>query len=190
LSARGGDVRTPPHSIEAEQAVLGGLLLDSQSWDNVADVVGSADFYRPDHRLIFDAIAQVAALGKPADAVTVSECLERSGKLVDAGGLAYLGSLVRDTATAANVRAYAGIVRERSLLRQLYSPTPLLEQMTWFWSNHFSVFGGKADLRAAVGDCLLCALRFFKLTDPFGSFASLTETAPGSVGFVLAPLFF
>jgi replicative DNA helicase len=119
LSARGGDVRTPPHSIEAEQAVLGGLLLDSQSWDNVADVVGSADFYRPDHRLIFDAIAQVAALGKPADAVTVSECLERSGKLVDAGGLAYLGSLVRDTATAANVRAYAGIVRERSLLRQL-----------------------------------------------------------------------
>jgi replicative DNA helicase len=112
-------VRTPPHSIEAEQAVLGGLLLDSQSWDDVADVLRSEDFYRPDHRLVFEAIGQVAGAGKPADAVTVSEHLERIGRLADAGGLSYLGTLVRDTPTAANVRAYAGIVRERSLLRQL-----------------------------------------------------------------------
>ena len=119
MSARGGDVRTPPHSIEAEQAVLGGLLLDSQSWDDVADVLRSEDFYRPDHRLVFEAIGQVAGAGKPADAVTVSEHLERIGRLADVGGLAYLGTLVRDTPTAANVRAYAGIVRERSLLRQL-----------------------------------------------------------------------
>ena len=119
MSARGGDVRTPPHSIEAEQAVLGGLLLDSQSWDNVADVVSAEDFYRPDHQLIFQAIGLVAGSGKPADAVTVSEQLDRSGRLAEAGGLAYLGTLVRDTPTAANVRAYAGIVRERSLLRQL-----------------------------------------------------------------------
>ena len=119
MSARGGDVRTPPHSIEAEQAVLGGLLLDSQSWDNVADVLRSEDFYRPDHRIIFDAIGKLAALGQPSDAVTVSESLERSGQLADAGGLAYLGALARDTPTAANVRAYAEIVRERSLLRQL-----------------------------------------------------------------------
>ena len=119
MSARGGDVRTPPHSIEAEQAVLGGLLLDSQSWDNVADVLRSEDFYRPDHRIIFDAIGKLAALGQPSDAVTVSEQLERSGQLADAGGLAYLGALARDTPTAANVRAYAEIVRERSLLRQL-----------------------------------------------------------------------
>jgi replicative DNA helicase len=119
VSARGGDVRTPPHSIEAEQAVLGGLLLDSQSWDDVADVLRSEDFYRPDHRLVFEAIGQVAGAGKPADAVTVSEHLERIGRLADAGGLSYLGTLVRDTPTAANVRAYAGIVRERSLLRQL-----------------------------------------------------------------------
>jgi replicative DNA helicase len=85
----------------------------------VADVLRSEDFYRPDHRLVFEAIGQVAGAGKPADAVTVSEHLERIGRLADAGGLSYLGTLVRDTPTAANVRAYAGIVRERSLLRQL-----------------------------------------------------------------------
>jgi replicative DNA helicase len=112
-------VRTPPHSIEAEQAVLGGLLLDAAAWDNVADAVRDEDFYRPDHRLIFEAIALLAASGKPCDVVTVSEQLERTGRLGDAGGLAYLGTLARDTPTAANVRAYADIVRERSLLRRL-----------------------------------------------------------------------
>jgi replicative DNA helicase len=113
------DVRTPPHSIEAEQAVLGGLMLDATAWDNVADVVRSPDFYRPDHRLIFDAIGELAGTGKPCDVVTVSEQLERVGQLTDAGGLAYLGTLARDTPSASNVRAYADIVRERSLLRQL-----------------------------------------------------------------------
>lgn len=113
------DVRTPPYSIEAEQAVLGGLLIAPTAWDNVADVVRSPDFYRPDHRLIFDGIGALAASGKPCDVVTVSEYLERIGRLEDAGGLAYLGTLARDTPTAANVRAYAEIVRERSLLRQL-----------------------------------------------------------------------
>jgi replicative DNA helicase len=113
------DAPVPPHSIEAEQAVLGGLLLDPAAWDNVADVVRQEDFYRPDHRLIFAAIAQVAGDGKPCDAVTVSGELERSGKLEAAGGLAYLSSIARDTPTAANARAYAQIVRERSLLRQL-----------------------------------------------------------------------
>jgi len=113
------EVRTPPHSIEAEQAVLGGLLLDPSAWDQVADVVRAEDFYRPDHRLVFEAIAVLAASGKPCDVVTVSEQLERIGRLGDAGGLAYLGTIARDTPTAANVRAYAEIVRERSLLRQL-----------------------------------------------------------------------
>ncbi|MGB6451071.1 MAG: replicative DNA helicase [Steroidobacteraceae bacterium] len=113
------DVRLPPHSIEAEQAVLGGLLIAPAAWDHVADVVRSEDFYRPDHRLIFDGIGALAASGKPCDVVTVSEYLERIGRLEDAGGLAYLGTLARDTPTAANVRAYAEIVRERSLLRQL-----------------------------------------------------------------------
>ncbi len=113
------DAPVPPHSIEAEQAVIGGLLLDAAAWDNVADVVKQADFYRPDHQQIFEAIGVLAGTGKPCDVVTVSEQLERNGKLDEAGGLAYLSSVVRDTPTAANVRAYADIVRERSLLRQL-----------------------------------------------------------------------
>ena len=113
------DAPVPPHSVEAEQAVIGGLLLDTTAWDNVADVLKVEDFYRDDHRLIFEAIGVLAGSGKPCDVVTVSQHLDRSGKLDEAGGLAYLGSVVRDTPTAANVRTYAEIVRERSLLRQL-----------------------------------------------------------------------
>jgi replicative DNA helicase len=113
------EVRTPPHSIEAEQAVLGGLMLDVSAWDQVADMVRTRDFYRPDHRLIFDAVAALAGNGKPVDVVTVSEQLQKLGELENAGGLAYLATLARDTPTAANVRAYAELVRERSLLRQL-----------------------------------------------------------------------
>jgi replicative DNA helicase len=112
---------TPPHSIEAEQAVLGGLLLDTQAWDQVGDSVTAEDFYRPDHRLIFDSISELVAESKAIDVVTVSERLERLGKLADVGGLAYLSTLVRDTPTAANSRAYAQIVRERSLMRSLIS---------------------------------------------------------------------
>ena len=118
-SLAAADAPVPPHSIEAEQAVIGGLLLDASAWDNVADVVKQEDFYRPDHQQIFEAIGILAGTGKPCDVVTVSEQLERNGKLDEAGGLAYLSSVVRDTPTAANVRAYADIVRERSLLRQL-----------------------------------------------------------------------
>jgi replicative DNA helicase len=113
------ELRVPPHSVEAEQSVLGGLMLDASAWDSVADVVRAEDFYRPDHRLVFEAIALLAVEAKPLDVVTVSEQLERIGKLEEAGGLAYIGGLARDTPTAANVRAYADIVRERSLLRQL-----------------------------------------------------------------------
>ena len=110
---------TPPHSVEAEQSVLGALLIDGLAWDQVADVVRAEDFYRPDHRLIFDAFAQLVASGRPLDVITVSEQLERRGRLVDAGGLAYLGTLARDTPTAANARSYALIVHERALLRRL-----------------------------------------------------------------------
>jgi len=113
------DAPVPPHSVEAEQAVLGGLMIDPVAWDNVADVITQADFYRPDHQLIFAAIGALAGEGKPCDVVTVSQQLERTGKLEPAGGLAYLSSVARDTPTAANARAYADIVRERSLLRQL-----------------------------------------------------------------------
>ncbi|HEY7754163.1 MAG TPA: DnaB-like helicase N-terminal domain-containing protein, partial [Steroidobacteraceae bacterium] len=116
---RQDEVRTPPHSVEAEQAVLGGLMLDSNAWDAVADIVLASDFYRRDHRLIFEAIAEVAEHRGSCDAVTVSEHLERKGRLDEIGGLAYLGTIARDTPSAANVRAYAEIIRERSILRQL-----------------------------------------------------------------------
>jgi len=110
---------TPPHSVEAEQSVLGALLIDGSAWDQVADIVTAEDFYRPDHRLIYEALAELVTTGRPGDVVTVSEQLERRARLEDAGGLAYLGTLARDTPTAANVRAYANIVRERALLRAL-----------------------------------------------------------------------
>jgi replicative DNA helicase len=113
------DAPQPPHSVEAEQAVLGGLLLDPAAWDNIADVIVAEDFYRADHKLIFQAIAALSTSSKPSDVVTVVGELERRSELEQAGGLAYLGSLARDTPTAANVRAYADIVRERSILRAL-----------------------------------------------------------------------
>ena len=112
-------VRTPPHSVEAEQSVLGGLLLDNAAWDRIADVVNEADFYRADHRTIFQHIAQLIEHNKPADALTVAESLERSGKLADVGGQAYIGSLALNTPSAANIRRYGEIVRERSILRNL-----------------------------------------------------------------------
>src|SRR5215510_14089354 len=111
--------RMPPQAVEAEQSVLGGLLLDNNAWDRVADVVTEPDFYRADHRAIFQHIGQLIDNGKPADALTVAESLERSGKLADAGGHAYLGSLAANTPSAANIRRYAEIVRERAIMRRL-----------------------------------------------------------------------
>jgi len=121
-------IRLPPHSIEAEQSVLGGLMLDSAAWDQVGDRVAAEDFYRQDHRLIFQATAGLVERGEACDAVTLSGYLESQGILDQIGGLAYLGSLARDTPTAANIRAYADIVRERSLLRQLITAGNLIVQ--------------------------------------------------------------
>ena len=112
-------LRLPPHSVEAEQAVLGGLLLDNSAFDRVSGRLADADFYRRDHRLIFRGIAELVERSEPADAVTLADYLGQSGLLDDAGGLAYLGSLARDTPTAANIRAYADIVHERAVLRRL-----------------------------------------------------------------------
>lgn len=109
----------PPHSIQAEQSVLGGLMLDNETWDKVADRVVEVDFYRKDHRLIFRTILDLAEKQDPFDVITLSEALEQSGELEEAGGLAYLGLLAKDTPSAANITAYAKIVRERSILRQL-----------------------------------------------------------------------
>ncbi len=112
-------LKVPPHSIQAEQSVLGGLMLDNQTWDQVADRIMEEDFYRKDHRLIFHAIAELAEKQEPFDVVTLSEALERNGELEQVGGLAYLGTLAKDTPSAANIVAYADIVRDRSILRQL-----------------------------------------------------------------------
>ncbi len=112
-------LKIPPHSIEAEQAVLGGLMLDNAAWDQIADKVNEEDFYRRDHRLIFRATSELVEKGSPCDVVTLAEWLDKHGELDNAGGLAYLGALARDTPSAANIRAYADIVRERSVLRQL-----------------------------------------------------------------------
>ncbi len=114
-------LKVPPHSIQGEQSVLGGLMLDNQAWDQVADRVGEQDFYRQEHRLIFRAIEGLAEHSSPLDVVTLSETLERAGELDNVGGLAYLGMLANETPSAANIRAYADIVREQSVKRQLIS---------------------------------------------------------------------
>jgi len=114
-------LKLPPYSLEAEQAVLGGLMIDNSTWDQVSDVVMEADFYRADHRLIFRAIYDLAEENNPYDVVTLSEWLDTRNELNNVGGLSYLGSLAKNTPTAANIKAYAKIVRERSVLRQLIS---------------------------------------------------------------------
>ncbi|MBD3669422.1 MAG: replicative DNA helicase [Gammaproteobacteria bacterium] len=112
-------LKVPPHSLEAEQSVLGGLMLDNATWDQVADMMEEGDFYRRDHRLIFRAISELSEDNAPFDVVTLSEWLSNNDLLEEAGGLAYLGTLAKNTPSAANIKAYAAIVRERSVMRQL-----------------------------------------------------------------------
>ncbi|HHM06383.1 MAG TPA: replicative DNA helicase [Gammaproteobacteria bacterium] len=112
-------IKVPPHSLDAERALLGGLMLDNTTWDQVADMVTEDDFYHRNHRLLFGAISRLADQGTPFDAVTLSEHLESLGELERIGGLAYLGDLVQNTPTAANIKAYAQIVRDHSVSRQL-----------------------------------------------------------------------
>lgn len=109
----------PPHSVEAEQSLLGGLLLENAAWDRVADVVVEQDFYRHEHRLIFHVIDGLVNAGRPADVITVQEELQRCDELDSAGGLDYLIQIAQITPSAANIRRYAEIVRERSVIRQL-----------------------------------------------------------------------
>ncbi len=112
-------LKIPPNSIQSEQSVLGGLMLDNMTWDSVADKIGEHDFYRKDHQLIFRTIAKLAEAQTPFDVITISEALEATGDLESIGGLPYLGMLARDTPSAANIVSYANIVRDRSVLRQL-----------------------------------------------------------------------
>ena len=112
-------LKVPPNSIEAEQSLLGGLMQDKEAWDKIADLIVTQDFYRKDHQLIFSAIAELSEDGHPCDVVTVSEWLGNRDELTAAGGLEYLATLTNETPGAANARAYATILRERSTLRSL-----------------------------------------------------------------------
>lgn len=112
-------LKLPPHSVEAEQSLIGGLLLDNSAWDRVADLVSEVDFYRDEHRRIFHHIARLIEMGKPADVVTVYESLDRAGDSQHVGGLAYLGEIANNTPSAANIRRYAEIIHERAILRKL-----------------------------------------------------------------------
>lgn len=112
-------IKLPPHSVEAEQSVLGGLLLEASALDKIVDLVSADDFYRQEHRLIFRQILRLTEQAKPVDVITVAEALEISGELEKVGGLPYLGGLAQNVPSAANVRRYGEIVRERSIMRQL-----------------------------------------------------------------------
>ena len=113
------NLRVPPHNIEAEQAVLGGLLLDNLAWDKIGDLVTESDFYRDDHRKIYRAILALIEKGRPADLLTLSEELTLRGEMESVGGLAYMGAMAHNTPSAANIRRYAEIVRERAIMRGL-----------------------------------------------------------------------
>jgi replicative DNA helicase len=112
-------LKVPPHSVEAEQSLLGALLLDNQAFDRVADLIGADDFYRDDHRRIWRHIARLAEANRPADVVTVTESIEASEDKDKTGGAAYLGALAQNTPSALNIRRYAELVRERSVQRRL-----------------------------------------------------------------------
>jgi replicative DNA helicase len=112
-------VKIPPHSIEAEQAVLGGIMLDNHAWDKLVTRICDTDFYRQDHRQIFNVMAELSRRDLPFDVLTLSEALKERNLLEESGGEVYLFELAKNTPSAANIVAYADIVRERSVLRQL-----------------------------------------------------------------------
>ena len=112
-------LKVPPHSIEAEQSVLGGLMLDNEAFDRVAEIVVSQDFYTRTHRFIFEAMERLVEAGQPIDLITISESLEKNNQLEGIGGFAYLGEIAKNTPSAANISAYAHIVRERAVVREM-----------------------------------------------------------------------
>ena len=115
------ELKVPPHSLEAEQSVIGGLLLDNETWDRVGERVVAQDFYSRSHRIIYEAIGALIELGEPVDLITLSENLENDQKLEDAGGFVYLAEMMKNTPSAANITAYADIVRERAVTREMIS---------------------------------------------------------------------
>jgi replicative DNA helicase len=166
MSARDHDpeltrLRVPPHSVEAEQSVLGGLLLDNSAWDRASEMVREGDFYRHEHRLIFAAIAALVQHSRPADVITVFEHLQAQGKHDEVGGLAYLNALAQSVPSAANMRAYAEIVGERALLRKLIAAS---EEIA---TRAFAVAGGSAP-GAQAKETLEHALAVFGQLDRAG----------------------
>lgn len=114
-------VRRPPQSINSEQSILGGLMIDNNALDSIVDIIQPDDFYRRDHKIIYEHIAAMIQRGRPADSLTVAESLRDAGLDTDTGGFAYLAELVNNTPSAANIRRYAEIVHDKSVLRQLIS---------------------------------------------------------------------
>lgn len=112
-------LKLPPNSVEAEQSVIGGLLLENEALDKIADILTASDFYQHDHKTIYEHICKLIEKNRPADIVTVAESLESTAELSGIGGIAYLGALAQNTPTAANIRRYAEIVRERAVMRKL-----------------------------------------------------------------------
>ena len=126
------NIKTPPHSMEAEQSVLGGLLLDNDAWEKVSDKLMAEDFFRKDHRLIFRAIRYLAENARPMDVVTLYEFLEQEGEADEIGGLAYIADLAKNTPSASNINAYADIVRERSVLRSMIAVSNEIADAAYF----------------------------------------------------------
>ena len=124
-------LRVPPHSLEAEQSVLGGLLLDNRAGERAADLVAEKDFYRHEHRLIFTAIGHLVNAHKEADVITVCEALRQQGKAEDVGGMPYLNSLSASVPSAANMRGYASIVRERAMQRAMIAALDEASSIAW-----------------------------------------------------------
>lgn len=126
------NLKMPPHSLEAEQSVLGGLLLDNEAWEKISDKLVAADFYRKDHRLIFKALYYLAENNQPIDVVTLHEFLEQEGEAEEIGGLAYIADLAKNTPSASNIVAYADIVRERAVLREMIAVANQVADAAYF----------------------------------------------------------
>ena len=137
-------IKLPPHSIEAEQSLIGGLLIAGEkAWDDIADLVSEAEFYRDDHRRIFRHVRLLAGAGKAVDVVTVCESIERSNEVDQTGGLGYLGEIANATPSAANIRHYAQIVRDRAMLRNLVTVGDQIAAMG---------YGHQGDARKAIDE--------------------------------------
>lgn len=155
MSARSDEVarlRVPPHSVEAEQSVLGALLIDREALGRVADILSAADFYRREHRLIFESIEQLVAAGQPVDVVTVFEHLEAAGRADNCGGLAYLNAMMQSVPAATNLRRYAEIVVERATLRQVIASADEIASRAFRGDNAATLLDEASTALRNIGD--------------------------------------